>query len=137
MPGPPPKDPSQRRRRSPKPGFEQLPPEGRVAPAPEWPFGEPSAAEAAKWEELWRLPQAIKWEQMHCEDIVALYVRTLVQAVVSLDDKLMTQCRQLDRNLGLSPKAMRDLQWEVGTPREPEEDVQIVTKPERVYVPKS
>ncbi len=139
MAGPLPKDPSQRRRRNATPGFEQLPPEGRVAPAPEWPFPPASKQETAKWEDLWRLPQAVKWEEMHAEDTVALYVRTLIAAVEDIDNtKLLAEVRQLDAKLGISPKAMLNIRWTIA-PRT--EVVEIESAPSngksaRAFIPK-
>lgn len=137
MPGPLPKDPSQRRRRNATPGFEKLPAEGRQGPAPKWPFGRPTAAQKNKWEELWQLPQAIKWEQLHSEDTVALYVITLLQY---LDDpsetKLLAEIRQFDAKLGVSPKAMLNIRWTIGS----KDVVELVETKERakdktVFVP--
>lgn len=135
MSGPPPKDPSQRRRRNATPGFEQLDPDGRVAPAPEWPFGEATPDEARKWEELWRLPQAVKWEEMSAHDTVALYVRALCAVVRDMDAKLMNEVRQLDNKLGISPLAMRNMRWEIGARRVAESPATQNGKT-RAYVPK-
>ena len=81
MPGPPPKDPAQRRRRNATPGFKLLP-RTVTAPAPDWPLSSPATyAEAELWQKLWRLPQAAEWRRMQCEELVALYVS---QAIVFL-----------------------------------------------------
>jgi hypothetical protein len=137
MSGPPPKDPSQRRRRNATPGFEQLPAEGRALPAPKWPFDEPTKREQQMWDELWRLPQAIKWEEMNAEDTVALYVRCYVEAMQERNPKMLNEVRQLDSKLGISPKAMRDMRWEVEAVKVIEEDPRASAKTERVYVPPS
>lgn len=141
MAGPMPKDPSQRRRRNATPGFELLPAEGRQGPAPAWPFGKPTADQKAKWDELWHLPQAIKWEQMHSEDSVALYVIALF---AYLEDPSSTQApkrlgevRQLDAKLGISPKAMLNIRWTIA----PKDSIEVIeteavaNKKARVYIP--
>lgn len=141
MPGPPPKDPSTRRRRNATPGFKMLPAVGRPGPPPEWPIaGAPEFDEIALWKRVWTLPQALEWERMHCEDIVALYVRAFVRATApDADSKLYAEVRQLDAKIGLSPKAMRDLRWETDEPAEPQEqaDEPAPARTERTYVPTS
>jgi hypothetical protein len=47
-------------------------------PAPAWPFGTPTEAEAAHWEALWTRPPASLWPRFHLGHDVAIYVRTLV-----------------------------------------------------------
>lgn len=119
MPGPPPKHPSQRRRRNASPGFIQLDPAGRQGDPPEWPLITSPSVQAAqleerKWRDLWNLPQALEWERMRCYDDVALYTRAWVLASMSADDtKLLAEVRQLDAKIGVSPKAMQGLRWEI------------------------
>ncbi len=137
MPGPAPKDPSQRRRRNATPGFRLLPHEGRKGDPPDWPLASfPTHDETRIWKRLWALPQAVEWERMRCEDIVALYVRAFCLASKEDDVKLYAEVRQLDAKIGLSPKAMQDLRWETDEAREEEDDSS--DKPDRqtrVYVP--
>jgi len=124
---PPPKDPKLRRRRNPTPGFRMLPHEGRSGDPPPWPLPphplpEYTKMELQKWADLWTLPQAFEWERMRCFDDVALYVRTFVAASMpAADPKIVTQVRQLDSKIGVSPKAMQDLRWETDEPL-PEEE---------------
>ena len=95
------------------PGFRLLPHVGRDGDPPVWPLSKASAAELRQWKKLWTLPQAVEWERMRCEDVVALYVRVFV--VVSSDvtnPKMLAEVRQLDAKIGLSPRAMLDLRWE-------------------------
>ncbi len=76
-------------------------------------MGAPQHDEIQLWKRLWKLPQALEWERMHCEDIVALYVRAFIRATaIDADAKMLAEVRQLDAKIGLSPKAMRDLRWE-------------------------
>lgn len=142
MAGPLPKDPSQRRRRNATPGFELLPAEGRQGDAPRWPFGKPNVFQRDKWEELWHLPQAVKWEEMQCADTVALYVIALDSYLQDpTETKLLAEVRQLDAKLGISPKAMLNIRWTVGkvvnVSDEPERDHTkgFDTKKIRAYVP--
>ncbi len=141
MSGPPPKDASLRRRRNPTPGFKLLPHEGRTGPAPDWPLAGGAANDEQRlWVKLWALPQAVEWERMRCEEIVALYTKVFVDAASSPDPKLLAEARQLDTKIGLSPKAMRDLHWETDEPLDDGEDLlPDPGKPEtigRTYVPK-
>lgn len=116
MPGPPPKPNAERRRRNtPRANTVKLPAEGRVGPTPRWPM--PTFAPDA-WEDIWKLPQAVMWEHMGAEPIVARYI--------DLRDKVMNPefpegktasfwgaLVALEDRLGLTPTAMMKLQWEI------------------------
>ena len=138
MSGPPPKDPKLRRRKStPTPGFKRLPREGRTGDPPPWPLTDPAPEETLQWNRLWRLPQALEWERMQCEDVVALYVRAFVVASKGVNTKLLSEVRQLDSKIGLSPRAMRDLRWEVDDPQEEETTTpRARSNGDRTYVPR-
>jgi len=123
--GPLPKASNAKRRPNATPahGFKHLPAEGRSGPTPSWPLTTfASDDEDAMWIRLWKLPQAIEWERMHCEDIVALYVRAFVRASDADNYKLLAEVRQLDSKIGISPRAMMDLRWE--TDEQPEVEVE-------------
>lgn len=95
--------------------------------------------ERRKWEALWTLPQAVEWERMRCYDDVAIYVRTFVEASMpGAANETMTQARQLDVKIGVSPKAMHDLRWETDEPL-PEEVEEGATAPSapRTFIPKA
>ncbi len=111
--GPAPKLPDQRRRRNATPGFKRLSHEGRFGDPPASPLTTPSAAELNQWRELWSLPQAVEWERIRCEPMVALYVRVFVSVTTELDPKMLNELRQLDAKIGLSPRSMLDLRWEI------------------------
>ena len=111
MPGPPPKHPDQRARRN-KPSMTQLPAEGRKGRAPKWPFDAQTSAEKALWSELWRYPQAVMWERHRAFREVAAYVRQSVRAENG-DEKAAPESRQLADRLGLTPLALRRLEWEI------------------------
>lgn len=118
MPGPAPKlDPARRNARS---GPMKLPAEGYQGKAPSWPLhGKLSQAELITWQDMWRTPQAAAWATMGpgCARVVARYVRVLLRAehphaVLPTD---MAEARQLEDKLGLTPKAMRMLLWEIAS----------------------
>jgi hypothetical protein len=113
MPGPPPKsNPVRRNARS---GPLQLPAEGRKGPTPEWPLADdPDGDEAQAWDELWATPQAVAWERMGWTRTVARYCRAMVEAEKrGASAQLLGQVTTLEDRLGLTPKAMRMLLWEV------------------------
>jgi hypothetical protein len=114
VPNPPKLDPARGPRGR---GIIQLPSGGREGETPDWPLPEPaSAEETAAWEDLWRLPQAAMWEKQRIVRTVARYCRMLVQAE-QLDAKasLHAQVTAMEDRLGLTPKAMRLLLWEITT----------------------
>lgn len=109
--GPPPKHPDQRRRRS-SSKLTQLPASGRTGRAPRWPFADSTPAERKLWGELWRTPQAVQWERSHAHREVAAYVRWSLLA----ESGALTaapEARLLSDRLGLSPLALRRLEWEI------------------------
>jgi hypothetical protein len=111
MPGPAPKPDGQRRRRNASPSTVRLPSSGRTGPIPRWPLDEPPAR---VWAELWRLPQAVAWEKLHLQRIVARYA-TKLEIAEEPDASVgaQTEVRQLEDRLGLSPMAMLRLRWEI------------------------
>lgn len=113
MPGPAPKDPAARRRRNAAVGKTVLPSGGRVGDAPAWPMSRP---EPGLWVSLWATPQAAAWERMGWTRVVARYA-VLIEAVEASEDvppaALLGEVRQMEDRLGLNPKAMRSLLWEV------------------------
>lgn len=112
MPAAPKMDPVRRNARV---GPLRLPAEGRDGPAPSWPLSgaEDGDADAMRvWDELWSTPQAVAWERLGWTRVVARYAR-LVIAAERLDTAAMSEARQLEDRLGLTPKAMRLLLWEI------------------------
>ncbi|MGW5520427.1 phage terminase small subunit [Nocardia africana] len=119
MPGPAPK-PNARRRNA-RPDWKVLPAEGRSGPAPEWPLSSADDRYQAVWEDLWASPQAVAWEALGHNRVVARYVQVLIRCEdpETATAGLLGEVRQLEDRLGLSPMAMRRLQWEVGeTPKD-------------------
>jgi len=67
---------------------------------------------------MWRKPQAIMWERNGDELLVARYLvlRNLVQQpndLGELNAAAWGELRQLEDRLGLSPMALKRLQWEI------------------------
>jgi hypothetical protein len=112
MPGPPPKaDPVRRNSRV---GPLRLPAEGRKGAAPKWPLEEAlSPEEKRAWSQLWATPQAVAWERLGWVRTVARYCRMLVLAEESMRPTLLAQVTALEDRLGLTPKSMRMLLWEI------------------------
>jgi hypothetical protein len=112
VPGPAP-SPNPRRRNA-RPNTTQLPAAGYAGPIPDWPLSRPKKAEKEAWEQLWRLPQAEAWAQMHAERPVARYVRALIVAEDPGSTAFqLSEVRQLEDRLGLTPMSMLRLRWEI------------------------
>lgn len=112
MPMPPKQEPVRRNARV---GPIKLPAEGRPGDAPPWPLpGRKLKAEMSAWAELWATPQAVAWEQLGWTRTVARYCRAMVQAEKpGAPAPLLGQVTALEDRLGLTPKSMRLLLWEV------------------------
>lgn len=80
---------------------------------PVWPLDTPSRSEKALWATLWRSPQAVAWEKLGVERVVARYARVLLQAEADLTINLLIEARHLEDKLGLHPAAMIRLRWEI------------------------
>ena len=112
MPTVPKFDPARRNSRV---GPLKLPAEGRSGAAPAWPLpGRTTVAEREAWSELWRTPQAVAWEQLGWTRTVARYCRIMVASErKDAQPGLLAQVTALEDRLGLTPKAMRLLLWEI------------------------
>lgn len=116
MPGPAPSPHALRRNA--RPDWRKLPAGGRVGKVPVWPLSEESEPPSL-WASLWHTPQAVAWEDMGWTRVVARYA-TLLDCIEhpAQDGKgpnaaLLGEVRQMEDRLGLSPMAMRRLQWEI------------------------
>jgi hypothetical protein len=109
--GNPPKfDPVNRRART---GPLRLPKGGRQGPTPPWPIsGGARVAVLRLWEEIWHTPHAAAWERLEWTRVIARYCLMCVAAEEG-DYKAMAEARQMEDKLGLTPKAMRLLLWEI------------------------
>lgn len=105
------------RRRNARPAFRRLPAAGRDTPPPAWPLGgRASKGELELWAELWRSPQAVAWEELGWVRTVARYARITIAAErPRAIAAVMSEARQLEDRLGLNPKAMRSLGWEISS----------------------
>ena len=100
-------------RRNSRVGPLRLPAEGRKGRLPRWPLdGKPNPEVQRMWRELWATPQAVAWERLGWTRVVARYARVALAAEV-LDKDALAEARHLEDRLGLTPKAMRTLLWEI------------------------
>ena len=123
MPGPPPKEgarnPNNGRPDAHGGGFaasaQRLPRSGRKGKPPAWPMADkPTAAELHAWAYVWKLPQAVAWERMNSQRTVARYCRTLAASEEpGATAAILSECRQLEDRLGLSPMALLRLRWTI------------------------
>jgi hypothetical protein len=113
VPGPPPD--RNARRTNYRPDWRTLPAEGRQGDPPAFPLGKPTKAVESAWVDLWSTPQAVAWEELGWIRLVARYAKLLIESE-KRDAKvtLLGEVRQLEDRLGLSPMAMKRLQWEIG-----------------------
>lgn len=115
MPGPPPKRNAVRHNAN-RGDWIELPGDGYAGRTPRWPL--PGRAPRG-WAALWRLPQAYAWAGQGLDRVVARYAY-LLAIVEHPDDErpvsaaLLAEVRQIEDRLGLSPMAMKRLQWTVG-----------------------
>ena len=125
MPGPLPKPPEQRRHRNKTTlatALVKLPSEGRRGRPPRWPIGK-SAPEDVRplWRALWATPQAVAWESMGWTRVVARYALLVLEAErPDAEPARLTEARQLEDRLGLTPMAMLRLRWQIA-PADPVE----------------
>lgn len=112
MPVPPKTDPVRRNART---GPLMLPASGRSGPAPAWPLpSRLSTAERLAWEQMWATPQATVWETLGWTRTVARYCRKLIEAEKhDAPVTLLGEVRQMEDRLGLTPRAMRMLLWQI------------------------
>lgn len=100
-------------RRNPRVGPLVLPAEGRKDDAPRWPLADAMhPLEETLWADLWATPQAVAWERHGWNRVVARYCRVVLIAE-TMDKDAMSEARQLEDRLGLTPRSMRTLLWTV------------------------
>jgi len=126
MPGPL-QDPRARRRSRNGPPVTRLPAEGRHGPTPEWPLSEASAEELEIWTALWQTPQSAAWAPGWTRTQARL-ARMLAEAEErGSRASLLSEVRQLEAALGLSPVSMARLHWQI----EPTEPARVTPIAER------
>jgi len=96
-------------------GPVRLPAGGRQGPPPPWPLADdPSPEEWVAWGQLWGTPQAAAWERMGLTRIVGRFCRVMLAAEEhDASPAILAQAVALEDNLGLTPRALRRLLWEV------------------------
>lgn len=104
-------------RRNPRSGPTLLPADGRKGDPPAWPLpGRLTAAEREAWAQLWSTPQAVAWEKLGWTRTVARYCRVMVESEKrDATAALLAQATALEDRLGLTPKSMRMLLWQIAT----------------------
>lgn len=119
MPGPA-ADPFSRKSQSGRNGsWIELPSDGYDGALPDWPLAEPmDDSEHDLWHEVWRTPQAAMWAQRGLDRVVARYVRVTIRAEAGTSGALLAEVRQLEDRLGLSPMALKKLQWIINKPQQ-------------------
>lgn len=89
-----------------------LPASGRAGRTPVWPLTAATDRESTIWRELWKTPQAVMWERLRQEHLVALYVRRLIEAEVpDSATAVSTWVRQMADSLGLTTPGLRSNCW--------------------------
>lgn len=135
MPRPPKFDPARGTRGR---GPTKLPAEGRAGDLPNWPLaGKQTAAEREAWAELWTTPQAVAWERLGvgCVREVARYCRLRTAAEKpNATAAQQAQVTALADRLGLTPKAMRLLLWEIVEDEVGEKREESSDEPPRIRV---
>lgn len=112
MPGPAP-SPFARRRNA-RPDWVKLPADGYAGEVPRWPLRQAPEGIDDLWCELWRTPQAQMWAEFGWTRLVARYAQILWDCEgPDATAAMLGECRQLEDRLGLSPMAMKRLQWEI------------------------
>ena len=101
--------------------WRHLPAAGRQGPAPAWPLPTvPSKAEKKLWEELWRMPQAIVWEEQRQAMAVAAYVLAYANFAVAIPAERLVAVRLMGE-LGISIPGLRSNRWVIDPPVAEEE----------------
>jgi hypothetical protein len=90
-----------------------LPAGGRQGDPPPWPIDGPYEGEMTLWRELWATPQAHEWIRLGWTRTVARYCRALLSAESDMRPQMLAQVAGLEDRLGLTPKAMRMLMWQI------------------------
>ena len=130
-------DPSALRRNRPSDAasWRVLPVEGRKGKPPEWPLTQRSKREVTWWARLWKMPQAVAWDDLGQVQEVALYVRCLVLAEApDASVAVMTARRQMADALGLTIPGLRANRWSIGVAPGQQQQQQRSGKPRAASV---
>jgi hypothetical protein len=120
--GPPPNPNARRHVGKPGGGILRLPASGYRGDVPDFPLLPPTRDDSGAiehrerelWAQLWRTPQAVAWAAGGASWVhtVAMHVRCFVRGEAGSLDHVKEARASADR-LGLSPRAMRGLMWEI------------------------
>lgn len=99
-------------------GWRELPEAGRKGRLPRWPLEDQTDREKALWREMWKLPQAVMWEEMRQQWSVGLVVRLRARAEGrSSSAALLMELRQHEDSLGLTTPGMLRNRWRLSVPQ--------------------
>src|SRR5699024_5223015 len=94
--------------------FVSIPAAAHQQPAPACPLdNEPARAELDMSNSLWTTPHANMWAQMHIEHVITRYVPIPCLAKQTQQAGLLTEVRQMEDRLGLTPLSQQKLQWKI------------------------
>lgn len=112
MPGPTPQENRQARPGRDLPWVD-LPAAGNSAPSPELPRGHGLRAHGKRqWEHLWGTPASTQWSD-HEQHQALRYCQLQDVWASDRDLKVLPELRHLERELGLTPKARKELRWRI------------------------
>lgn len=130
---PTPKPPGQRRRRNAgQTQWTELPGDGRRGDVPVLPGENWLESTLEWWETIWRSPMATVWQDADIDALVRLARLRDEFRRGDLPVSALGAVQQLEDRFGLSPKARRQLQWEVGHAEGSEPAREQPPKPKRL-----
>lgn len=92
-----------------------LPAGGCQDPPPDMPKGrEWTDVQRERWEELWTSPQASQWDESATGTVAALIVYESAVLAGTARAWQAEEMRHSADSLGLTPRAMQHLGWEIG-----------------------
>ena len=123
-----PKPPGQRRRRNAgQPQWKELPVEGRKGSAPPLPDLDWLDETLEWWDTIWSSPMATVWQPADVDPLTRLARLRDADARGEGSPTALAQITALEDRFGLSPKARRNLQWEISAA----ESAPAATKPSK------
>jgi hypothetical protein len=94
----------------------KLPADGCKLPVPTIPKGrEWSSDQRARWRELWQSPQATQWDETARGTVALLIVYESQLLSENGSAWVASECRHAADALGLTPKSMLALGWQIET----------------------
>lgn len=103
----------------PRSALVELPAAGCVLPVPDPPTGRTwSAAERARWQELWESPQATQWDDTARGTVAVLVTYESAIFAGTASAWQAQEARYAAEALGLTPRALGQLGWRIVDPDE-------------------